>query len=160
MKITGTLINYFMHCKRQCYLFYHNVVFEHNSELVKIGKNLHEKKKKTNDLSEVSIDNIRIDKLTDKHIIEYKKSNADTDATTAQLKYYIYVLNQKGVIRDGKIEFLDKSKEPIIVKNDNELSKDVESLISELQSLLQEKIPEAQIKSTCKKCAYFEYCSI
>lgn len=42
MKISGTLINYFFHCKRQCYLFAKRVNLEDNSEDVRVGKVLHE----------------------------------------------------------------------------------------------------------------------
>ena len=44
MKINGTIINYYFHCKRQCYLFENRLNLEDNSELVKIGKVIHEQK--------------------------------------------------------------------------------------------------------------------
>ncbi len=42
MRVTGTIINYYFHCKRQCYLFYKRLNLEDNSEDVRIGKVLHE----------------------------------------------------------------------------------------------------------------------
>jgi len=39
--MNGTIINYYFHCKRQCYLFANKLNFEDNSELVKIGKEIH-----------------------------------------------------------------------------------------------------------------------
>ena len=51
INITGTLINYYIHCKRQCYLFYNKIEMEDESELVRIGKALHEEKK----IEEISI---------------------------------------------------------------------------------------------------------
>ena len=44
MKVNGTLINYYFHCKRQCYLHGNRLNLEDNSELVKIGKAIHEEK--------------------------------------------------------------------------------------------------------------------
>ncbi len=38
MKVNGTLINYYFHCKRQCWLHGNRVNLEDNSEDVKIGK--------------------------------------------------------------------------------------------------------------------------
>ncbi|MDX5795588.1 Dna2/Cas4 domain-containing protein, partial [Clostridioides difficile] len=38
MKITGTLINYYFHCKRQCWLLGNRINLEENSEDVKIGR--------------------------------------------------------------------------------------------------------------------------
>ena len=38
MRVNGTLINYYFHCKRQCYLHGNRLNLEDNSEQVKIGK--------------------------------------------------------------------------------------------------------------------------
>lgn len=46
MQINGTLINYYFHCRRQCYLHGNKLNLEDNSELVKIGKAIHEEKAK------------------------------------------------------------------------------------------------------------------
>ena len=37
MKVNGTLVNYYFHCRRQCYLFGNRMNMEDNSEEVKIG---------------------------------------------------------------------------------------------------------------------------
>ena len=50
--INGTIINYYFHCKRQCYLFYNRLNLEDNSEIVKIGRAIHddlEEKRKQKD---------------------------------------------------------------------------------------------------------------
>jgi len=44
VKVNGTLINYYIHCPRQCYLHAHRLNLENNSEDVKVGKALHESK--------------------------------------------------------------------------------------------------------------------
>ncbi len=41
-QITGTLINYYFHCKTQCWLHANRINLEDNSEDVRIGKILHE----------------------------------------------------------------------------------------------------------------------
>lgn len=38
MNITGTLVNYYIHCKRQCYLMGNKINLEDNSQNVMIGK--------------------------------------------------------------------------------------------------------------------------
>ena len=45
MKVNGTLVNYYIHCKRQCYLHGNRINLEDESEDVKIGKAIHEEKK-------------------------------------------------------------------------------------------------------------------
>lgn len=44
MKVNGTLMNYYFHCKRQCYLFGNRMNMEDNSEEVKIGRAIHEER--------------------------------------------------------------------------------------------------------------------
>lgn len=100
INITGTLINYYVHCKRQCYLFYNKIEMEDESELVRIGKALHEEKK----TEEISIENIKIDKIKGDYLIELKKSDADLEAAKAQVLYYLYVLKSKGIIKKVKLK--------------------------------------------------------
>jgi len=64
MQVNGTLMNYYFHCKRQCYLHGISLNLEDNSESVKIGKALHEEKEKKMSDSEIEIDNVKLDGLT------------------------------------------------------------------------------------------------
>lgn len=162
MKITGTLINYYYHCKRQCWLFYNNINMEDNSEDVHIGKVLHELKLSDKN-SEIAIDNIKVDKISDKYITEIKKSDADTDAAKKQLEYYMYILDKKGIRRNGKLEIIEKkssNKSVYIIEYDDSLDKRVEAMCEEIEHFLKESIPEEEAKKGCKKCAYYEYCYI
>lgn len=95
MKVNGTLMNYYFHCKRQCYLFGNRLNLEDNSEIVQIGKALHEEKDNKKN-TELAIDNIRLDKLTGEYLTEVKKSDADVEASTWQLLLYLKVLKDKG----------------------------------------------------------------
>ena len=158
--MNGTLINYYFHCKRQCYLHGNKLNLEDNSELVNIGKALHEEKN-TGKCHELAIENIKIDKLSDKYLTEIKKSDADKEAVKWQVYYYLYVLKQKGIDRIGKIEYLEKNKPSQIEylelneQIENQL-KDIEVKINVL--LESEQVPAPIEQKHCKKCAYFEYC--
>ena len=79
MNVNGTLINYYFHCKRQCYLAGNRLNLEDNSEKVKIGKAIHEERAENNKNSEIAIENIRLDKLTKEYVTEVKKSDADVE---------------------------------------------------------------------------------
>ena len=145
MKITGTLINYYYHCKRQCWLFYNNINMEDNSEDVHIGKVLHELKLSDKN-SEIAIDNIKVDKISDKYITEIKKSDADTDAAKKQLEYYMYILDKKGIRRNGKLEIIEKkssNKSVYIIEYDDSLDKRVEAMCEEIEHFL--KIGRAHV---------------
>lgn len=164
MNINGTIINYYFHCKRQCYLYGNRLNMEDNSEQVKIGKAIHEERAENKNNTEIAIDNIRLDKLTKEYLTEVKKSDADAEAAKWQLLYYLKVLKTKGAIRKGKLEFAEKNKKDkkiIIIELTDEVEKELDKYIDEIEQLLnQDRIPECINKSTCKKCAYYEYCYI
>lgn len=164
MQVNGTLINYYFHCKRQCYLHGNRLNLEDNSEQVKIGKAIHDERAENSKNSEVAIDNIRLDKLTRDYLTEIKKSDADMEAAKWQLLYYLKVLKEKGIVRKGKLEFVEKNKrdkKTIILELTEELEQKLECYIEEIEKLLEESNPPECIhKATCKKCAYYEYCYI
>lgn len=110
MRINGTLINYYFHCKRQCYLHGNRLNLEDNSEQVKIGKAIHEERAENSTNSEIAIENICLDKLTKEYLVEVKKSDADPESAKWQLLYYLSVLKKKGILRKGKLEFVEKNK--------------------------------------------------
>ena len=163
MDVTGTLVNYYIHCRRQCYLHGNKLNLEDNSEAVKVGKALHEAKA-AKDTTELEVEHIKVDKLTKEYLVEVKKSDADVTAAKWQLLYYLYTLKQKGLVRKGRLEVLEKNREAgkqEVILLDAESERRLEEILEEIQILLaSETIPEPLKKSTCKKCAYFEYCYI
>jgi len=164
LKINGTLINYYFHCKRQCYLHANRINLEDNSEDVRIGKILHQINEQKSKKGEVSIDNIKIDKLTRDYLVEVKKSDSDIESVKWQVLLYLHKLKQKGIERKGKIEFIEKNKQDKKIHYINlddtnekallEVLKKIETLIS------QDTPPPAKFENKCKKCAYYEYCFI
>lgn len=164
MQVNGTLINYYFHCKRQCYLHGNRLNLEDNSEQVKIGKTIHEEKAADKSNSEIAIDNIRLDKLTKEYLTEVKKSDADVEAAKWQLLYYLKVLKNKGIVRKGKLEFVEKNKSDkkvMILELTEELENELDGYVNEIQELIaSDKPPEILNSSKCKKCAYYEYCYI
>lgn len=164
MQINGTLINYYFHCKRQCYLHGNRLNLEDESEDVKIGKALHEQKYSDNKDSEIAIDNIRLDKLTAKYLIETKKSDADLIAAKWQLLYYLKILKSKGINRKGRIEVIEKNKQNktfIEVELSDLEEQKLNKMVIEIKKLLEAgQIPPVLNESKCKKCAYYAYCYI
>ncbi len=164
MKLTGTLINYYFHCKRQCWLFANRLNMEDNSEDVRIGRVLHELNSSGKDNTEISIDNVKLDKLTDEYLVEIKKSDADLEAVKWQVLFYLKVLKNKGIERKGKIEFLEKNKQDKklhYIELTEELEKQLQQLEEEISAFVCGDIPTAPDKQPkCKKCAYYEYCFI
>lgn len=162
--LNGTLVNYYLHCKRQCWLHGNRVNLEDNSENVKVGKALHEIKAEQSSQTELAIENIKVDKLTKDYLVEIKKSDADVEAVTWQVLYYLKVLKSKGIEKKGKIEFIEKNKTEnkiVYVEYTEEAERILEEMEKDILKLLEGELPEKKAKlGTCKKCAYYEYCYI
>lgn len=157
--ITGTMINYYVHCQRQCWLFAHRLNMEDQSELVKIGKAIQDTSQ-----TERQIGNFYVDRITQSHIIEVKKSDADPEAARWQLISYLVRAKALGIVRKGRLEYQEKrSKEKKITEIilTDELESEYERLVQKVMELLsEERVPDVIKKPYCKKCAYYEYCFI
>jgi CRISPR-associated exonuclease Cas4 len=162
--ITGTLINYYFHCKTQCWMHANRLNLEDNSEDVRIGKVLHEINEEKSQHAEIKIDNVRLDKLTADYLVEVKKSDSDPEAVKWQVLLYLYLLRQKGIEKRGKIEYIEtnrQNRKTQIVELDEENEKALLGVISEIESLIDQSAPPAPVfENKCKKCAYYEYCFI
>ena len=145
-------------------MFAHRLNLEDNSEIVRVGKAIHEDKAKSSENSEIKIDNIALDKINSKYVVEIKKSDADIEACKWQLLYYLKILKDKGIERKGKLEFIEKNKTDrkiIFIEINEEIEKELNEHISKIEELLsKDELPTVINKSACKKCAYYEYCYI
>lgn len=162
-QITGTLINYYFHCQTQCWLHANSINLEDNSEDVRIGKVLHEINEEKSKQTEISIDNIKIDKITRDYLVEIKKSDSDPQAVKWQVLLYLYKLKQKGVEKKGKIEYIEKrgDKKIEFIELDEVNEKELLEVLTNIENFINQSIPpKPKFENKCKKCAYFEYCFI
>ena len=155
MKITGTIINYYFHCKRQCYLFANRINLEDNSEDVRMGRVLHEIKAKDGNNTEIKYENMVLDKVTSQYIEEYKKSDADTEAAKMQLLFYLKNLKDKGIIKEGKLIYNEKNKKENnkteIIKLDDVNLKKLQNCMEQIEILINQKdVPEVEKENKCK----------
>lgn len=164
MRITGTIVNYYIHCKRQCWLFAHKMNFEDDSEDVRIGRILHEIRSEGRANTEIQIEGIKVDKITEEYVVELKKSDADVEATKWQTLYYLYILKQKGLERKGRLEFIERNKQThktVELELDNPTELKLISLLEEIEVYLQQDKPAPAIYAKkCERCAYYAYCYI
>ncbi len=161
-KITGVMVYYYFVCKRKLWLFGNDLDMEHTSELVGIGKLIDEtsysREKKSILIDEmISVDFLKAWKV----IHEVKKSRKLDEAAKWQLKYYIWVLRNKGVkIEKGILDYpLLRKREEIYltIQEENELME----VLSDIESILNMDLPPSTInKPYCKSCAYYEFCYV
>lgn len=73
-RFTGSQINYYFICKRKLWLFSHNIELEPESDLVKLGKLLHENSYQRK-MKEVQVDRIKVDFLETKpsNVVDFPK---------------------------------------------------------------------------------------
>ncbi|CUS89951.1 CRISPR-associated exonuclease Cas4 [Candidatus Kryptonium thompsonii] len=161
VKYTGTMVNYYFVCKRKLWLFAHNLNFESESDMVKIGKLISQTSYERED-KEIDIDQtIVIDWIDfeNKIIHEVKKSNKLEEAHIWQVKYYIYYLEtRKAVGFKGMINYPKLHKREIIELKDEDREK-LRKVLEDIKAIVSsEKAPEKVRIPTCKSCSYFEFC--
>lgn len=162
-QINGTLISYYFICKTKLWLHANRINLEDNSEDVRIGKVLHEINEEKSAKGEISIDNIKIDKITKEYLTEFKKSDSDPEAVKWQVLLYLYKLKQKGIERKGKINYHEKNHntKTEILELDEANEKELLEVLENIQKLINEPSPPPpKFENKCKKCAYYEYCFI
>lgn len=160
--MTGTQIAYYFICKRKLWLFSNQIDMEQNDENVSLGKfiseNTYERKK-----HEIKIDNIVLDFFDRKTKIihEIKKSAKMEEAHLWQVKYYISVLESKGIDGvTGKIDY-PKLRQTIKVELTDKDRLQLVQIEKEITGIMQSEKPSEVInKSFCKNCAYYDLCYV
>ncbi|HKJ31080.1 MAG TPA: CRISPR-associated protein Cas4 [Balneolales bacterium] len=163
MSITGTHIAYLHTCHRKLWLFANGIHMEHTSDLVAEGKLIGESTypERAEKYTELQIGSIKIDFYDAKNrvIHEIKKSNKMEYVHEAQLKYYLYMLDQIGITdASGILEYpkFRKSKKIILSESDHDT---IEQWVRESEAIIRrEMCPPLEKKSICRKCSYFEFC--
>ncbi|MDI9623609.1 MAG: CRISPR-associated protein Cas4 [Methanothermobacter sp.] len=161
--IRGTQVNYYFVCRTKLWLFSHHIQMEHESDIVELGKLLHDETYKREEKSLIlddliSADFVRKGKLLEVH--EVKKSDKIEEAHFFQLLYYLYYLKKEKGIEEirGFIDYpkLRKKKE-IRLTPDNE--KRLKKVLEDIDTVVRGDFPRPQKKSRiCRSCAYLEFC--
>lgn len=152
MKLTGTLIKDFIHCKRQAYLYYFGLNFR--NDLVRIGEIMHEEQ----DAKEYVFEKIKVDDIKGEFLIEYKKTSSNLAGTRMQCLYYLEYFHSKEIPLKAKIIDLTYNKEYIIEWNEN-TKKELEQLKEQIRTTMEGAIPERKrLRKECKGCSFDDYC--
>ncbi|MFZ4861324.1 CRISPR-associated protein Cas4 [Sphingobacterium sp. Mn56C] len=165
MLINATHINLYHICKRELWLHYHGIRMEHSSDIVAEGKLIGETSysDRSEKYTELQLGNVKIDfyDARNKVIHEVKKSDRVEGAHIAQVKYYLYRLQQVGVAgATGIIEYpkLRQRERVLLVESDVLLIQKWETDIQQIcESVACPDVIHAQI---CKSCSYQDFCYV
>lgn len=137
---------------------------EHNSEIVAEGKLIDETSypARADKYTEIEIDGVKIDfyDAAKKVVHEVKKSGSIEDAHRAQVKYYLYKLEQRGIRGGTGIIEYPKLKKRVTVEILSESDR-VEIGKWERQAtniIHQTQCPPVIQAKICKSCSYFDFC--
>lgn len=162
-QVTGTHFNYYLVCHRKLWFFANSIQMEHTSDLVYEGKLIHESSypQRASRYEELEIDGIKIDYYDPKNkvIHEIKKSAKIELAHEWQLKYYMYVLKNRGVEDvSGILEYpqlRQRSEVYLSLVDEHRIAE----MIEEISRLIQAKSsPQLQKKNICRNCSYHDLC--
>ena len=99
--ITATQVNYYHICHRKLWLSANGIEMEHTSDLVAEGKLIGDSSypQRAERYTEVAFDGVKIDFYDAKNRVvhEIKKSDRMEGAHVAQVKYYLWILEQNGI---------------------------------------------------------------
>lgn len=165
MTTSGTLISYLHLCHRKVWLHHHHIRMEHVSSAVAEGKLIGETTytRRPHKWRELNLGHLKIDHFDPETntVREVKKSPKLEHAHIAQVKYYLYALEQKGVEQPkGLLEYPKQRK-----KHEIELTevdrKDIQGWEAEIQRITTSRIcPDLVKKSYCKSCAFYDFCFV
>lgn len=158
IEITGTLYSYYFLCSRKMWLYYHHISFESEHINVRIGKDLDENSY-LREKHGIDIDGFaKIDYIKNNVVYEVKKSDNQSQMAINQLKYYLYLLRQKGLKMSGQINYPLLKKTTSVELLDSDIT-EIENNLAMVKSGLSMAVPPAaERKSYCKSCAYFDFC--
>lgn len=164
MSITGTHIVYYLICNRKLWLFANGIHLEQTSDLVAEGKLINETTylNRAVKYTEIEIDGVKIDffDARNKVVHEVKKSSRMEKVHIAQVKYYLYKLEQKGIEGATAVIEYPKLKQRVKVEaltdEDRTAIHQWELAIESIKRKME--CPPVIQKQICKSCAYFDFC--
>ncbi len=158
--ITGTLINYFVTCKREAWLYSRKIHADQWDENILMGKALADINEEQ--LDEFPFSNLKFDKIGKQRghylVTEHKKSMSNPEGAKMQLLFYMWQLKTSLKLKEinGKVI---SGRTVIFVEGSEENMEMMERLIDEISQFLEQPTPPPfkEIKF-CKGCGYRDYC--
>lgn len=162
IRVTGVMIQYYVACKRELWLFANQINMNYDNEDINIGKLIHEKsysrESKDVNLGEVAFDFVR--KGKNSTIFEIKKSSRLEEPVRYQLYYYLWYVKQVGKEMSGVLVY-PKEKKREKLELTPEIEAEIEEIIDDIKRIVSRPVPpQVKKRPYCKRCTYYELCMV
>ena len=158
--ITGTLVHYYVTCKREAWLYSRRIHADQWDENILMGKALAEIKEEQ--LSQFPFSYLKFDKIGKQRghylVTEYKKTLKNPEGAKMQLLFYMWQFKTSLGLKqiNGKVI---SGKQVLFVEGSEENMQKMAMLVEEIAAFLEsEKPPPFREIVFCKKCGYRDYC--
>ncbi|MDF1541490.1 MAG: CRISPR-associated protein Cas4, partial [Candidatus Thorarchaeota archaeon] len=160
-EITGTMINYYSVCERKLWLFSRRIQREEDSGLVSLGRLMHQESYTRERKEVLLLNRIKLDHISiDGHLLihEVKKSRAHSEAARLQLLFYLSEVEKLGIVCHGVLHFRgERRRESVSLDEESRLR--IREVVKGIQDIVCNELPPDPSKnSSCRKCAYYDYC--
>lgn len=161
VSITGTLVWYYAICKRECWLIAHQIEANQDDDLLEQGR-LNTESHYKREAKEIELPSgVRVDKVRRENgklvLSEIKKTSKFMEATSLQLAYYLWLVEQEGVEATGEI-LIPEERERKEIHLDDVRENLMETMKAIKQLVKAPTPPKASWLHYCKTCAYNEFC--
>ena len=158
--ITGTLVHYYVTCKREAWLYSRKIHANQDDENILMGRALADIKE--DQLQEIPFSHLKFDRIGKQRghylITEYKKSLKNIEGAKMQLLFYMWVLKDALKLKEINGKIISGKKVIFVEGNEQNLQK-MNELVEEITAFLQTpKPPPVKKIAFCKKCGYKDYC--
>lgn len=161
--IAPSIFNAYLSCKREAWLMHRQLTGDQDNLFLAMGRFISETTY-TEGKKEIYLPdlNAKIDLVFRKNgeyfIAEVKKSSKMIKSAENQLKYYLYLLKNKGIEMYGFLK-IPREKNNYKVQLTEDDIKYFKEKIEEIKEVLySNEIPEAERKKICSKCSHLEFC--
>ena len=159
--ITGTLVNYYITCPREAWLYSRNIHADQSDDALTMGRILAQIREGDKE-PDFPFSNLRFDRIEKQHghyiVTEHKKTMSNPEAAKMQLLFYIYLLKTGLKLKkiDGKVI---SGKTVIFVSGDEVAMEKMRYVLSTMSAFLSENKPPLYTQTRwCSGCAYRSYC--
>jgi len=162
-KVPPSIFNAYEVCPYQAWLMQKGIMADQQNTFIEIGRildeNTYKRDKKHIDLAGFPA---KIDILSkdggDYLIVEVKKTSKSLNSAIWQLKYYLYILEEKGLNFKAKLKIPEERKnyDVFLSKEDIET---IENKLKEIEKIILSNLPPKRKRiKFCSACGHNEFC--